>query len=62
MVFALFCDDMFSLRNFMDLFWHFDRVLKQLEGSRGVKKQEKTKELEATQRGAFDGIVTRFSW
>jgi len=32
-------DDMLSLRNFMDLFWHFDRVHKQFEVPRGVKSK-----------------------
>jgi len=33
------CDDMLSLRNFLDLFWHFDRVHKQFEVPRGVKSK-----------------------
>jgi len=31
---------MLSLRNFLDLFWHFDRVYKQFEVSRGVKSKK----------------------
>jgi len=32
-------DDMLSLRIFKDLFWHFDRVLRQYEVTKGVKSR-----------------------
>jgi len=34
------CDDMLSLRNFLDIFWRFDRVHKQYEVPRGVKSKK----------------------
>jgi len=33
-------DDMLSLRNFLHLFWHFDRVHKQFEVPSGVKSKK----------------------
>jgi len=34
------CDGMLSLRNFLDLFWHFDRVHKQFVVHMGVKSKK----------------------
>jgi len=50
------CDDMLSLRIFQDLFWHFTRVLRQYEVTKGVKSRNSGR---AKNRRSWRDFVTR---